>query len=495
MVERNSGGDPLVELIKRLHDKSEGDMHEITKEEALILLLDCKFDAELKERVMADFNKQNMNTEDFIRRVKEIETDYGKTSNSHSIETKSWEPAPIIANPGLFSTRASMAVEENPWQRTLSRLELSSAEHDADKGKLDVDCVMVNVHELAGTLFRHVNYKVQVSYGTDYGAGHETFVNSVVLRRYSDFAWLHAYLCSKFLFRPVAPIPPKQLTTPTEAGELELAKKRLPGLQAFLVACLQHPVFAKDATVRAFLTQPGVFADWRVSAAEADISEEQAVAQRSDLNEEAMHEPLPLSDDPLFEDALKSLEGLGLYTEGLIDSTSAICQTNVVSSNAAIEIAESLSTIDAIFSNHKSQLDTAFQKLAETSRQTQTRSEALNSKVIRRLTILHAMITGLEDCITRLQTNTFTDFPGLARQLIALQGEIRKAQLRDGPSVQSTQQLSLISQSQRLQRLYNYYYHRNEWASITVKQEIESFMQRHMKELLIAINELSMNLQ
>lgn len=511
MVERNGPamGDPLVELIRRLHDNSANDGQEISVDNAAGLLDECKFDGELRGRILEDFHlhasptKHTMQTEEFIRRVKETETHHGKAKASASMDTMGsghWRdlrvPEPVIANPGLFSGagRAEVA-EENPWKRTMSRLEVGIREGGVAETKLDVDCVMVNIHELAGTLFRHVNYKVQVSYGTNYGGGQETFVNSVILRRYSDFSWLQAYLCSKYIFRPVAPIPPKQLSAPTEAAELELARKRLPGLQAFLVACLQHPVFAGDATVRAFLTEPGSFADWRVSSAEADISEEQAIAQRPDLDGEAMGETQPLSDDPLFDDASASLESLRLYTEGLIEATSAILHSTTASCIGANEIADSLKDADVMLPTHKADLDTAFQRLAETSRNMQSRADVLNAKVIRRLIILHVMILGLKDCIGRLTTSTFTDFPGLARQLVALQGEISKSQLRDGPSVQSAHQLSLISQSQRLQRLYNHQLHRNEWAAMTVKKEIEAFMCRHMKELLNAVTDLSIALQ
>ncbi len=321
MVEYTSHGDPLVELIRKLHESGENgtSRQEIYKIEAAKLLRECRFDEEMGRQAMEEFKAYDkINIEEFIKKLDEVDKSHGKRPlNGSPLKKETREMEPIVANPGLFGSinpQITKVKTVDPWTRTLSKLSLTPS-MSSESNKIDIDGIMVTFHELAGTLFRYVSYKIETSYGTCYGDGSEVYVNSVVTRRYSDFAWLHNYLIGKYNFRAVPSIPPKQLVMPMAQSEIDVADERIPGLHAFLIASIMHPVIAKDPTFRAFLTHPSSFSDWRTTSPEVEFVEEYFCREENiGENEQLDTSVIPkLADDPFFDDSKQSLESLMIF--------------------------------------------------------------------------------------------------------------------------------------------------------------------------------------
>ncbi len=108
---------------------------------------------------------------------------------------------------------------------------------------------------------------------------------------------------------------------------------------------------------------------------------------------------------------------------------------------------------------------------------------------MRRLDCLKCMIQGVLDCIQRLKTETFADFTSISKQLIALAAEIEKIRLRDGPNHMSNDQVLLAAQLKRTQKLYLFHHHRNEWAVVTVRNEVEFIINQRLWELQNVLRE------
>lgn len=357
--------DPLVELIRQLHEQA-GNSDMISLEEAKKLLEDCDFEDGLRQHVIEEFKfgivgAGPIKTEHFLRKVKEAEKFYGKQRHAE----------PILANLKLMSDFG------NPWNGKLGGAEFSgttskptnltafkgSGDEAAFSFTIDLNCIHISIQEVSGAVFKHVNYKLELCYGV-YGGG-EHYVNSVVIRRYSDFSWLHSYLSSKFPFRAVPPIPPKRLIAPTAAAELELANDRLLHLNSFLICLLMHPIFAKDSAVRAFFSDPRSFSDWTLNNPDADITEEyrahEQVIQEPEDDAEFSDENLVnimLPDDPLFQESSRSLELLGDVLKHSMDCSQNIYRSyeNIVDGSRLMlnqfALVESMYTREDIESIH-----------------------------------------------------------------------------------------------------------------------------------------------
>jgi len=72
-----------------------------------------------------------------------------------------------------------------------------------------------------------------------------------VVRRYSDFEWVHEQLCLEFLDVLVPPIPEKQIINRLASSTVEYRRKEL---QRFVNRCMAHPTLSKSASLKAFLT-------------------------------------------------------------------------------------------------------------------------------------------------------------------------------------------------------------------------------------------------
>lgn len=138
----------------------------------------------------------------------------------------------------------------------------------------------------------------------------------------------------------------------------------------------------------------------------------------------------------------------------------------------------------------KTEVDTIFTTLTAAIRIDREIGDGLHDRVYCRLFILQGMVIGLLESIERLKTQTFTDFPSLTKRLITLQGSIEKVRLRDGLSYESPEQLTLMTDLKRAQRLYVHHHRRNQWAAKTVKEECEALLQLRIHELLLALQDL-----
>jgi sorting nexin-8 len=78
-----------------------------------------------------------------------------------------------------------------------------------------------------------------------------------LLRRYSDFVWLHTTLLQRYPFRLLPALPPKRMNP--DAAFLETRRK---GLQRFVNALVNHPVIRDDGALNVFMSEPN-FEAWR----------------------------------------------------------------------------------------------------------------------------------------------------------------------------------------------------------------------------------------
>lgn len=107
--------------------------------------------------------------------------------------------------------------------------------------------------------------------------------SSCVVRRYSDFVWLHDVLLKRWPLRLIPPLPPKRLGMPLVAGAASLGgsaaddafiQRRARGLERYLAALMTHPIVSHDAHLAVFLSDKGSIADWRASHSNPTIVEE-----------------------------------------------------------------------------------------------------------------------------------------------------------------------------------------------------------------------------
>lgn len=109
---------------------------------------------------------------------------------------------------------------------------------------LDSNLITVRLDsERSGLIFKHVTYSV-----------HSTTYNTVVKRRYSDFAWLFEFLMNKYPIRSIPMPPPKKIATKFDE---EFLQKRRRGLHRFLQIIANHYKLSKDSTVKLFFTASG----------------------------------------------------------------------------------------------------------------------------------------------------------------------------------------------------------------------------------------------
>lgn len=105
---------------------------------------------------------------------------------------------------------------------------------------LELDRASVTFSAERGSFFsKHVVYEVQSRH-------HRV----KVMRRYSDFLWLHDVLVRKYPFRMLPRLPPKKFG----AGGSEFLEQRRKALKRFLDIIVAHPVLKGSPVVISFLT-------------------------------------------------------------------------------------------------------------------------------------------------------------------------------------------------------------------------------------------------
>lgn len=109
-------------------------------------------------------------------------------------------------------------------------------------------------------LFKHTNYLVQHLVELP---DSEQSTDRKVVRRYSDFFWLHQTLLTKYPFRLVPELPPKRITG---TNDQEFLQRRLKGLCRFINQIMKHPVLSQEQLVLMFLTVPTDLSSWRKQA-------------------------------------------------------------------------------------------------------------------------------------------------------------------------------------------------------------------------------------
>lgn len=119
-------------------------------------------------------------------------------------------------------------------------------------------------------MFRHVNYRLT-----------STGFKASVVRRYSDFVWLHEFLHKRYPFRRIPLLPPKRLTVNGYyfAADPEFLERRRKGLLRFSNTLLAHPTLAREQLVSMFFSNPTEVALWKKHAA-SGIKEESSGQQR-----------------------------------------------------------------------------------------------------------------------------------------------------------------------------------------------------------------------
>ncbi|TXT06241.1 uncharacterized protein COLE_05572 [Cutaneotrichosporon oleaginosum] len=123
-----------------------------------------------------------------------------------------------------------------------------------------------------------------------------------LLRRYSDFVWLHTTLLQRYPFRLLPALPPKRMNP--DAAFLETRRK---GLQRFINALVNHPVMRDDGALNVFMTEPN-FEAWRKRVKVS--TDEESASKR--LN--------PAQEMAIPADLEEKLDGLRTRLPGLISA-------------------------------------------------------------------------------------------------------------------------------------------------------------------------------
>ncbi|EPY52726.1 sorting nexin Mvp1 [Schizosaccharomyces cryophilus OY26] len=155
-----------------------------------------------------------------------------------------------FTEPSLDSLPQSLIDSSKNNQRNFSR-RYTHTDPFFNKNELNVDIDL----EPSGSLFyRHNNYIISDSRNT-----------REVLRRYSDFYWLHSYLVEKYPWRRVPLLPSKKFhfAKRTASSRNTFLEHRRQGLYDFVNDVAYHPIFSEDEIVQVFFKEPNVFKNWR----------------------------------------------------------------------------------------------------------------------------------------------------------------------------------------------------------------------------------------
>ncbi|WBW74421.1 sorting nexin Mvp1 [Schizosaccharomyces osmophilus] len=114
-----------------------------------------------------------------------------------------------------------------------------------NRNELNVD---IDLEPSGPFFYRHNNYIISDSRNT-----------REVLRRYSDFYWLHSYLVEKYPWRRV----PLLLAKRTASSRNTFLEYRRQGLYDFVNDVAYHPIFSNDEVVQVFFKEPNVYKTWR----------------------------------------------------------------------------------------------------------------------------------------------------------------------------------------------------------------------------------------
>ncbi|ODQ63084.1 hypothetical protein NADFUDRAFT_53732 [Nadsonia fulvescens var. elongata DSM 6958] len=114
--------------------------------------------------------------------------------------------------------------------------------------------------------FRHVNYIIEsASKVVNFDSPSDD--KDLIVRRYSDFAWLDEILSSKYTFRLMPPLPPKRLTLDGRhlASDDSFGERRQRGLTRYLNQLLLHPGLNSDPIIHGFVTLTSIpeFNQWK----------------------------------------------------------------------------------------------------------------------------------------------------------------------------------------------------------------------------------------
>ncbi|EPX72695.1 sorting nexin Mvp1 [Schizosaccharomyces octosporus yFS286] len=120
-----------------------------------------------------------------------------------------------------------------------------------NRKELNVD---IDLEPSGPFFYRHNNYIISDSRNT-----------REVLRRYSDFYWLHSYLVEKYPWRRVPLLPSKKFhfAKRTASSRNTFLEYRRQGLYDFVNDVAYHPIFSQDEVIQVFFKEPNVFKSWR----------------------------------------------------------------------------------------------------------------------------------------------------------------------------------------------------------------------------------------
>lgn len=103
---------------------------------------------------------------------------------------------------------------------------------------MDTDSILIRlVPEKKGLILKHSEYEIM-----------SRKYKTTVLRRYNDFVTLHSLLVTRFPYRMLPRLPPKQIMLDS------LLEERRRGLQRWLQIVYQHPIVGVGPTLETFLT-------------------------------------------------------------------------------------------------------------------------------------------------------------------------------------------------------------------------------------------------
>ncbi|KAF9988229.1 sorting nexin, partial [Modicella reniformis] len=150
---------------------------------------------------------------------------------------------------GGYPPAPSLASPSHPAPELLRNPDPEATRKETYQWFLNLDTIAISfAPEKEGILFfKHTNYIVE-------SKNRQT----TVIRRYSDFWWMHEVLAKRFPFRILPKLPPKRL-----GADEAFLERRLRGLIRFMNALVRHPVLRKDPLVVSFLTEPVELAIWR----------------------------------------------------------------------------------------------------------------------------------------------------------------------------------------------------------------------------------------
>lgn len=271
---------------------------------------------------------------------------------------------------------------------------------------METDNVVIRlVPEKKGLILKHSEYEISTrKYKT------------TVVRRYNDFVTLHSLLVSRFPYRMLPRLPPKQLMLDS------FLEERRRGLQRYLQIVCQHPIVSSGPMLETFLTDKS---NEHIDHLRAVFSKE--LDEYSALSE---NEDLPLEDQGRLA---ASRENMRTMLNSVIRLKRLLEQHSQRLQNQAVDFSEMSNILKNIDASNcfQNQSFTSLQTSLNSTVTTTTKSSAtLSYAITEKINLLLDILTAHSDLCDRVERGIVSDHQRALSKMLTINKQKIKGVIR-----------------------------------------------------------------